>query len=774
MIEQRYKNAERFLPENFGHYIRNATIDPYWVSADVFIYKLQSESGFQFHRFDCSNGVDSLVFDHVCVASVLSDYFDETVDSKNLPLGCAYSPESGVIEFIITRNNLGTDGKLYSLRLDREGGLYINVLLSPAGKPYSSFAVSPDKTKFIAEEQGNLSVWYRKEGQGEFLHQPLTCDGSPDDGYGCYQFYSDLLHGSDKAPVVYWSSDSRYFAVQRVNTTRVNDLSLHQSISPQGFSFPVNHNIKFASPGDRSIPVATSYIFDLVEGRVAKSSRESCALVAPMEYETLFWGDNNHLYQLEFSRGRKSVMLTEMEPVGGTTRVILEEKNNNFVFPGPFVHSGVSLIRVLTNSDEVIWYSHKEGWGQLYLHDLGSGELINKITCESIVVTWIHYVDIESRTIYFAASGEYFDCNPYYQFICKVKFNGSGFEVLTKEACSHEVASAIKYYYRDMFTINDELIGFSPAGDFFVETMGAVDFPSKTVVRRSSNGHILFELCDSECGDSLPLLTEISLKAEDGVSQIFGAMYRPSYFDENSKYPVILSIYGGPQFSFIPKFYGEAFNYVGGTHWALSELGFIVIVIDPRGTPLRSRAFQDFASGALGNGGGIDDQVYVLKALAEKFPWMDMDKVGVTGMSGGGYASARAMMTHPKLFKVGVSIAGNHDQRLFQFSWAETFHTLSGGDAYSDLNNSQLSQHLEGKLLLVHGDMDAIVHPANTTHLVDALIKNDRDFDMLMMPNKDHSILQDNYLVKRTWNYFVENLLEESPPKNYVIGRDSH
>ena len=766
-IASRYKRAEELLPWNLSRSIRNAKITPFWIAKSKFIYKHSTEKGHEYIVVDCEEKTKKIAFNHVGLAKALTAYSDIPIDPYALPLKGFKSSEIGVLSF-----ELELAGYQFNVAIDASGNAQIidHINLTQAIKNKSK--VSPDGQWAITQHKGNLSLVRANEKICNSASKPLTFNGSPKNSYGCYRCFENFLDKNSAEPIVSWSLDSKYIAVQRVDVAPLTDMSIFQ-FSPSNISdkqkiIPVSYGYKFAGPGDEHVPISTTYIIQIETGKQVIVNREPAPLLSSLEIELLVWSEDSRLYQLEFSRGQRSVRLVSADRESGESHTIIEEFSDSYVNTGPSIEAP-PLIRILPEHNEFIWYSESQGVGQLYLFDLTTGELKNPITGAGHIVTCIHYVDTLNRLIYFSASHKDQAGNPYYQFIYRIGFDGSQKILLTPEDCFHDCPSPVSAFFRGLFSQQSDLKGFSPNGKVFIDIMGGMEKSSEIVLRRSDNGARIMNICTSENTAEVLAPISICVKAADNKTDLWGAIYRPSDFNESCNYPVILSIYGTAQFSFCPKFKDEISTYVGGTHWALAELGFIVVVLDPRGTPLRSRAFQNFSYGNLDNGGGLEDQVYALEQLADKYSWIDLDRTAIVGISGGGFAAARGIMTYPELFKVAVSICGNHDQRLFLYSWAETYHGKSKDIDYAILSNSNLAGRLTGKLLLVHGDMDAQVHPSNTMQLVDALIKEHKDFDLLLLPNQGHFLLENPYLISRTWNYLVENLLGDKPPEHYQI-----
>jgi dipeptidyl aminopeptidase/acylaminoacyl peptidase len=440
--------------------------------------------------------------------------------------------------------------------------------------------------------------------------------------------------------------------------------------------------------------------------------------------------------------------LFEADPATGETRLLAEERS------ATQIDLNVTLgmppnVRVLEDRGEVIWFSERDGWGHLYLYDLADGSLKRQITSGPWLVRQIVHVDEASGTIWFTAGGREDGRDPYYPHLYSIKTDGSGLRLLTREDAYHQITAA-------------------DSGDFFIDTYSRVDLPSVTVLR-SPDGAVVLELEEAFIE---PLLATgwqypvwFKAKAADGVTDIYGVMFRPTDFDPEKMYPVIDDIYPGPQANRVQKTFSP-----GGESQSLAELGFVVIMVDGRGTPFRSKAFHDFSYRNLQSGGGIDDHIAAFKQLSYQHPYLDLDRVGIYGWSGGGFASVNAMLHHPEFYKVAVSGAGNHDQRSYVALWGEKYHGLPADTEYIQQANSTHAAKLEGKLLLLMPEIDDNVHPTQTVRLIDALIKANKDFDMVLLPGTHHAPLTVMpYITRRRWDYFVEHLLGAEPPEGYRI-----
>jgi dipeptidyl-peptidase-4 len=404
----------------------------------------------------------------------------------------------------------------------------------------------------------------------------------------------------------------------------------------------------------------------------------------------------------------------------------------------------------------VIWFSERDNWGQLYLYDLTTGKLKHQITTGEGNVTQLLRIDEKNRLLYLQAVGKEKGRDPYFRHFYRIGMDGKGLTLLTPEDADHDVS-------------------LSPSGRFFVDTYSRPNVPQTTVLR-DATGKLVLSL---EKADISRLLATgwkppvpVTVKARDGKTDLYGLMYTPTTLDSTRKYPIINHIYPGPQTGSVG---GRSFSPARGDAQALAELGFVVVEIDGMGTPWRSKSFHDLYYGNMGDN-TLPDQIAGMKELAQRYKWIDIDRAAIYGHSGGGFATADAMFRYPDFFKVGISESGNHDNRLYEDDWGERYQglerrTADGKSNYDDQANQNLAKNLKGKLLLAHGPMDHNVPPDNTLLVVDALIKANKDFDLLMLPNQAHGYGDEsNYMTRRRWDYFVKNLLGVEPPKEYELG----
>jgi len=414
--------------------------------------------------------------------------------------------------------------------------------------------------------------------------------------------------------------------------------------------------------------------------------------------------------------------------------------------------------QILWDTNEVLWYSQRDNTAQMYLYDLKTGQLKNPITSGVGPITRIARLDKTTRTMWYDAVGKEKGQDPYFTHLYKVGLDGKSNVSLTPDNGTHSTQ-------------------ISPDGKYVIDTFSQPDVAPETTLRDGTTGALIMPL---EKADISKLLAtgwkppmQIKMMAADGKNEIYGMLFRPTNFDANRKYPIINQAYPGPQSGSVGS---RAFSAARGDKQALAELGFVVVSIDGTGTPNRSKSFTDAYYGAMGRHNTIPDQIAGMKELAKKYSWIDIDKAAMWGHSGGGFITADALLRAPynDFFKVGIAESGNHDQRQYEDDWGERYQgplikNPDGTDNYSIEATQTHAAGLKGHLFLIHGGMDNNVPPYNTYLVADALIKANKEFDLLIIPNSGHGFAPANYVMRRRWDYFVKYLLDVEPPRDYVI-----
>lgn len=591
----------------------------------------------------------------------------------------------------------------------------------------------------------DFNLWVKDLASGK--ETQLTTDGVKDFGYATDN--AGWKH-SPRAILV-WSPDSKMIATFQDDEREVSDSYLVST----NVGAPKLSTWKSALPGDKNVPMLHRVIIDVDGAKITRlqvppdphRSTTCDDISCEGGWEDVQWAaDGKTLAFVSSTRDHKKATLRVADVATGAVRDVLEETSPTQFEASP--SGGAPNWRYLSGSNEFIWYTEKDGWGHLYLYDATTGKLKNQITTGDFAVWGIEDVDMKGRNIIFTAGGREKDNDPYFGHQYRVGLDGKNLTLLTPENANHDVS-------------------WSPDGRYFVDNFSTPDMPMTSVLR-DSTGKLLLNL---EKGDVSRLAatgwkapTRFTVKARDGKTDLYGLLYLPSNLDPNKKYPIIDYIYPGPQGGSIGS---RSFSASRGDNQALAELGFVVMQLDGMCNPLRSKAFHDSCYGNMADN-TLEDQITGIKQLAAKYPYIDTNKVGIWGHSGGGFATAAAMFRYPDFFKVGISESGNHDNRNYEDDWGERYIGLSTGDNYEKQANQTYAKNLKGKLLLAHGTMDDNVPPNNTLLVVDALIKANKDFDLIMIPNARHGYgAASYYMMRRRWDYFVKNLLGAEPPKEY-------
>jgi dienelactone hydrolase len=733
-----YARAERFLGYNTAPLVYAASVRPTWLPDGRFWYRNAIPQGHEFVLVDPARRTRARAFDHVRLAAALSRAADTTYEAFHLPFAeFALSADGRSISFDVGRRHWACDlnGSVCTgSPREREAGLR-NVVVSPDGT----------RAAFIRDD----NLWVRDLASG--TETPLTADGVKDFGYAT----DNAGWIKSERPILLWSPDSKKIATFQQDQRRVGEMYLVET----HVGHPVLEQWKYPLPGDSVVTMIERVIIDLDGPRVIRlhmppdQHRSTlCDHVAcrGAEWADVEWSpDASQLFFVSTSRDHKHEQLRIADAATGAVHDVLEETS-----PTQF-ESGFNTVnwRALPATGELIWFSERDNWGHLYLYDLRTGRLKNRITSGVWPVLEVLRVDEQARTVYFVGAGRE-PGDPYFRHFYSVRFDGSHLTLLTPEDADHDVTLA-------------------PDGRDFVDSYSRPDVPPVTVLR-DRRGKLLATL---ERADISALVAmgwrppnPITVKARDGKTDLYGLLFRPTQFDSTRTYPIVNRVYPGPQIGSVGS---RSFSAARGDCQALAELGFVVVEIDAMGTPMRSKSFHDAYYGDMGDN-GLPDQIAGMQQLAQRYAWIDLDRAGISGHSGGGFAAADAILRYPDFFKVAVSEAGNHDNREYEDDWGERYQGLldrhaDGTTSYDDQANQNLARHLKGKLLIAYGTTDNNVPPYNSLLLVDSLIAANKDFDLIALPNRRHGFGNESYMVRRRWDYFVRYLLGVEPPHEYEM-----
>ncbi|MGD1009511.1 MAG: DPP IV N-terminal domain-containing protein [Candidatus Aminicenantales bacterium] len=683
-----------------------------------FWYRKTVKDGFEFELVDADTLAKRPAFDHEKLTAALNAATGEKSTAAKLPFGVIrFTDGEKAIEFEAAGFKWTCDLATYAVTKlgPVEGRRPWPVDEAPESKEPK---VSPDgkREAFIR----NYNVWVRSKDKDKKDEIALSLDGSEGNAYAL---------GS-----IRWAPDSRKLAAYRVRPGYKRTVQYVES-SPEDQVQPKAFTIVYAKPGD-ALDVAQPVVFDAV----AKTRVDVDNDLFPNAFELsdiAWWKDGRGLTFEYNQRGHQVYRIIEVDPVSGKARALVSEEPKTF-----FCYSGKKYRYDAADGREIVWMSERDGWNHLYLYDGATGAVKNQITKGPWVVRGVDKVDEEKRQIYFRASGMVPGEDPYFAYPYRINFDGTGLTPLANGGANHAVI-------------------YSADAKFFVDTFSRVDIPPVCVLRRASDGKALLEV---EKADIAGLVKAgwrppevFTAKGRDGRTDIWGIIFRPMNFDKSKKYPVIENIYAGPQDSFVPK----SFMPYNGM-MSLAELGFIVVQIDGMGTSNRSKAFHDVCWKDLGDA-GFPDRILWHKAVAAKYPSYDISRVGIYGTSAGGQSAMGAVLFHPDFYKVSVASCGCHDNRMDKIWWNEQWMGWPLGPDYAASSNVDNAWRLRGKLLLFVGELDTNVDPSSTMQVVNALIKANKSFGLLVLPGQNHTGGGD-YGERVRRDFFVHNLLGVEPP----------
>jgi dipeptidyl-peptidase-4 len=752
-----YAQAEKFMPYNTNSLVLHAVENPTWTPDGRVWYRDTGATGSSFILIDPIKKTKGRAFDQTKIAAALKPFAPAgvTPSADRLPVQTfALSDSDKTVTVLAYGRRLSCDLSGAGLCTAPDGDQ------APTGRrrrraDSGGVEYSPDGTRAAFIRDWNL--WLRDLATNK--ETQLTTDGLPNYGYATDN--AGWTHSDN--PILVWSPDSRRIATFQQDQRKTGELYLTNVTA----GHPTLTTLKYPLVGDKDITMIERVVINLpaVAGAPALITRlkmppdqhrstlcDDISCRGGSGWDDVEWSaDSKSLAFVSTSRDHKQEWVRLANPDTGAIREVYSETVPKFF------ESGNDKVNwhYLSTSNELLWFSERDNWGHLYLYDMATGALKKQITSGDWNVTQVLSVDEKSRTIFFRGVGKEPSADPYYQMYYRVSFDGTGLQLLTPEPADHEVTP-------------------SPDNKFFIDTYSTPTQPQTTVLR-DATGRIVVDVAREDItrlkatGWQPPV--QIMVKGRDAKTDLYGFLFRPTNFSTAKKYPIINHVYPGPQTGSCGP---RTFSAAHGDDQSLAELGFIVVCIDGMGTPFRSKSFHEAYFGDLGDN-TIPDQVTGMKQLAERYPWIDLSKAGIYGHSGGGNATAAAMFHYPDFFKVGIAESGNHDNRMYEDDWAEKWSGLlvvnpDGTSNYDSQANQATAKDLKGKLLLAHGTMDDNVPPANTLLVVDALIKANKDFDLLMIPNAHHGYGDaSQYMTRRRWDYFVSNLAHATPPHEYAM-----
>jgi len=572
----------------------------------------------------------------------------------------------------------------------------------------------------------NYNVYLKPAGDHPAV--PLSFDGS-ENNY--YTFRS-----------MAWSPDSKKLVAYRTRPGYDRQIFYIESSPPDQLQ-PKHMSIHYAKPGD-PLDVARPVLFDIETKKAIEI--DNALFPNPYALSPPVWWKDSRAFTFEYNqRGHQAYTVIEVDGATGKARPLIAETSKTFIYYnnlGPGLSAGRKYRHDVNDGKEIIWASERDGWEHLYLYDGITGRVKNQITKGDWLVRNVDWVDDQKRQIWFDAGGSVSGEDPYFTQAYRINFDGTGLTRITQADANHS-------------------INFSRDHKYYVDTWQRVDLPPIAELHRTENQKLVMEL---DKGDASALLAagikfpEVFVaKGRDGKTDIWGIIIRPTNFDPSKKYPVIENIYAGPQGSFVPKTFIPV-----SQDQSLAELGFVVAHIDGMGTSNRSKAFHDVAYKNLADA-GLPDRILWHKAAAAKYPWYDISRVGIFGTSAGGQSALGALLFHPEFYKVAVTNSGCHDNRMDKLWWNEQWMGWPVGPQYAASSNVDNADRLQGKALIIVGEMDSNVDPASSLQVVNALVNAHKHFDMLYIPGQNHGVGILNTEHYRD-DYFVHNLLGVEPP----------
>ena len=700
----------------------------------LFWYRKSVKGGDQFVIVDADTQQKRPAFDHEQIAQSLSKASGGTYTALRLPFNNLSFADEG------SAFTVNVDGSAYRCTIadstcrKTDGGPRAGAGFGIGRRNRDEGPrVSPDgKWEAIVN---NHNVAIRPAGAAQGTLTRLSTDGSE----GNYYELSSIA----------WSPDSKKIAAYRVKPGYRREVHYIES-SPEDQLQPKHSTLVYAKPGDvLDVDQPVLFVLDTKQQIVVDNT------LFPNAYanSALVWRADSRAFTFEYNqRGHQVYRIIEVDAATGKARAVISEEPKTFfnyrTANGSLADSGKKFRFDLDDGRNVIWMSERDGWNHLYLIDGGTGRPKNQITKGDWVVRGVQHVDPAARQIWFSAGGMDPGKDPYFANYYRINFDGSGLTRLTGADANHTAA-------------------FSSDMKFYVDAYSRIDLAPVVELRRAADNALLATL---ERGDITGLANtgwkppEVFVsKGRDGKTDIWGVIVRPSHFDPSKTYPVIENIYAGPQGSFVPKSFA-AYNQM----MSQAELGFIVVQIDGMGTSNRSKAFHDVAWQNLGDA-GFPDRILWHKAVAAKYPYYDITRVGIYGGSAGGQNALGGLLFHPEFYKAGIAYAGCHDNRMDKIWWNEQWMGWPIGPQYSASSNVDNAYRLQGDLLLVVGELDTNVDPSSTLQVANQLIKHTKNFDLLVVPGANHPAGRGNdptapYGDRKRFDFFVQHLLGVAPP----------
>jgi len=778
-VKGNYLLAARFSPKKLQKMIFSTTVDAHWLkNSDRFWYMFETSAGKKWYLVDPLARSKKLLFDNAKIAAEVTLIVKDPFDAQHLPIeNLKFTKDEKSIQFDLKstidqvkkdrKDKKAADSlekKTFYFQYNLQTGKLAELINYEKIKPKPTWAsIAPDSSAIVFARNYNL-FWmdktnYKKalknEDDSTIVEHQLTKDGveyyAYGDSFGNETNVEREKNQKKRKPTqVLWSPDGKHFAMIRSDSRKVKDMWVINSVAEPR---PTLETYKYQLPGEKEAPVREMLLFDF-EAKIYKKlntalfkDQELSIWPAPVlqknrddEFRPNLWlGNANKFYFYRTGRDLKKIDVCSVDIQTGKVSLLVQERLNTYV--------EINRPGLVNDGKELIEWSERDGWAHFYLYD-DAGKLKNQITSGSFHCEDIVNIDAKNRILYFTASGKETNENPYYTHLYSIHFDGSNLHLLDPGNFDHTSS------------LNDE-------SKFFVDNFSRVNTTPKSVLY-DFMGH---KLMDMETADLSNLMAAgykfpepVKLKADDGITDLYGVLYKPYNFDAQKKYPLIEYVYPGPQTEAVNTTFSRSMD----ANERLAQFGFIVVTVGNRGgNPGRSKWYHNYGYGNLRDY-GLADKKAAAEQLADRYPYIDINKVGITGHSGGGFMSTAAMLVYPDFFKVAVSESGNHDNSIYNRWWSEKHNGLketitAKGDTsfqYSIDKNQDLAKNLKGHLLLSTGDIDNNVSPSNTIRLINALIKANKRFDYVLLPGQRHAYGDmTEYFFWQKGDYFCKYLL---------------
>ncbi|MDB9952359.1 S9 family peptidase [Porticoccaceae bacterium] len=758
MLEQRYERAQTLMRGTFNKTIAfNTTVFPIWIDdSDYFWYERESQTGKEYRLVNAKAATNNIAFDHSALAVALAETVKQVVDVKNLPI----SQVSIDINPTVLHFTAFTKQWIYHVG---------NETCSEIKVANEDCEISPDGQQGIFIRDFNL--WLRDLDNGS--ERALTQDGEEDYVYGVGAV---CLSPIDYTNVqIRWSFDStRIFAVQR-DTRQIKTLPVIHHVPQDGSLRPQVVERKEAYPGDPHVETLRLLAIDIKTGRLQEANYRHIPVTRsalPFFDSNLGWwsNDNTRAYFVDMERDYKTARVVEFNTQTGVTRILFEERSKTYIKLMHNSDESPALVP-LPDAGELLWFSERSGWAHLYLYDMETGKLKKIVTQGDWLIRDVIKIDIERREVFVQTAGRHSDRDPYYRDLCRIHLDSGDITPLTSS--NHEYWAVTQQHQSTTMAIGtgrdvSSSCAVAPSCNYAVVTRSRADeAPITLLLDRYSEVILTIESANiSALPSNWQWPEPVKLVAADGKTDIYGLVFRPSTFSPEISYPIISHVYNTPDLTWVSKgsfTNGPVFGMPYLDAAALAELGFIVVQIDGRGTPFRNKNFHDDCYGWTESASNIDDHIAGVRQLAERYSYMDLDRVGITSHCSGGMGVVSSLCRDTVFYKVAVASMTYDSRFLGAALWSERYEGLPEAVASHEYPD-QLVKNLQGKLLLMNSMVDVLAPVEGTLRIVDALQAANKDFDMVLLPNPAYG-----YMVCRAWDYLVEHLLSTRPPRDFKL-----